>query len=50
LLGGGDARRRDCNREEQRSQEKKTAERAKNLCMGIAVHAEHAVNENSWIA
>jgi hypothetical protein len=43
-------RRRGSNREQQRGREKKTAERGKNLCMGMTVHAEHAINENSWIA
>ena len=50
MLGQGDARRQDDKPEEQRDRVEKRAEREKNPCMGIAIHSEHAVNENSWIA
>jgi hypothetical protein len=50
LLCRGHARRRGGEPEEQRSQEKKRAKRDISPCMGITVHSEHAVIENSWIA
>ncbi len=50
FLCGGDAWRQHREREDRCGQEKKRAERGEDPCTGMAVHSEHAVNENNWIA
>src|SRR2546426_8328836 len=50
LLSGNDAGAWAAKRSKKRRQKKKKTGREKNPYTGMTIRAEHAVNENSWIA